>query len=52
MGNFEEQVEFYLYLKVHEDSMFSARVAYLKMKKTKIDQKKVSLITTASYFFP
>jgi hypothetical protein len=50
-GNFVEQVEFYLDLKVHEDSMFSSRDTQLEMKITKVDQKKVSLITTASNFF-
>jgi hypothetical protein len=41
-GNSVEQVEFYLYLKVHEDSMFSSRYTQLEMKITKVDQKKVS----------
>jgi len=49
-GNFVEQVEFYLDLKVHKDSMFSSRDTQLEMKITKVDQKKVSLITTTSYF--
>ncbi len=47
-GNVVEHVEFYLYPKVHGDSMFSSRDRWLEMKTTKIDQKKFSLITTAS----
>ena len=50
-GNFVEQVEFYLYLKVHEDSMLSLPDTQLEVKTTKIDEKKVSLIPTASKFF-